>query len=127
MTVDALWEWGSVVPIKRSTDLSLALSLDDLLELLGKRYVAAIVRELAVRPCDVHDLAKALGIHDSTVSRHLKDLRHVGLVAYRRDKNHHVYALSIRCRRHEEGRRITLSINTTDKCSVRLSIAGRAQ
>jgi DNA-binding transcriptional ArsR family regulator len=66
---------------------------DAVLEALGDRQRRAIVRMLAGGPRPVHDLAAALPISRPAVSRHLRVLKHAGLVVDAPAGNERVYEL----------------------------------
>jgi len=71
-----------------------AQEASDLLKALANRHRLLIVCQLVERERSVGELAKFLGIRDSTVSQHLAILRRDGLVAARRDAQTIWYSIS---------------------------------
>src|SRR6516164_9557811 len=71
-----------------------AQEASDLLKALANRHRLLLVCQLVERERSVGELAKFLGIRDSTVSQHLAILRRDGLVAARRDAQTIWYSIS---------------------------------
>jgi DNA-binding transcriptional ArsR family regulator len=71
-----------------------AREASDLLRALANRHRLLIICQLVERERSVGELAKFLGIRDSTVSQHLAILRRDGLVAARRDAQTIWYSIS---------------------------------
>jgi ArsR family transcriptional regulator len=78
--------------------LSLTEDLDELqasvLRALASRTRLRFVHALATGPCEVHDLADALGLSQAATSQHLAALRAVGVVEATRDGRSVEYRLS---------------------------------
>jgi len=78
--------------------LSLAEDLDELqasvMRALASRTRLRFIHALATGPCEVHDLADALGLGQVATSQHLAALRAVGLVEATRDGRTAEYRLS---------------------------------
>jgi len=65
----------------------------ELLRVLAAPARLAIVVELAVRPCHVHELVDRLGMSQPLVSQHLRVLRGARLVGVERHGREAVYSL----------------------------------
>jgi DNA-binding transcriptional ArsR family regulator len=63
----------------------------NLLRMLAHPHRLAIVHGLSTRECNVTKMQECLGIPQSTVSNHLKDLKAAGIVEGRRNGNEVVY------------------------------------
>jgi DNA-binding transcriptional ArsR family regulator len=78
--------------------LSLSEDLDELeasiLRALASRTRLRFVHALATGPCEVHDLAEALGLSQAATSQHLAALRAAGIVEATRDGRSVEYRLS---------------------------------
>lgn len=78
--------------------LTLNDDLDDLqssiLRALASRTRLRFIHALATGPCEVHDLADALGLSQTATSQHLSALRAVGIVEATRDGRTVQYRLS---------------------------------
>jgi ArsR family transcriptional regulator len=78
--------------------LSLTEDLDELqasvLRALSSRTRLRFMHALATGPCEVHDLADALGLSQAATSQHLAALRAAGLVEAARDGRTVEYRLS---------------------------------
>ena len=78
--------------------LSLSQDLDELqasvLRALASRTRLRFIHALATGPCEVHDLADALGLSQAATSQHLSALRSAGLVEASRDGRAVEYRLS---------------------------------
>ncbi|HLB44181.1 MAG TPA: metalloregulator ArsR/SmtB family transcription factor [Candidatus Limnocylindrales bacterium] len=78
--------------------LSLTEDLDELqasvLRALSSRARLRFIHALATGPCEVHDLADALGLSQAATSQHLAALRSAGVVEATRDGRVVEYRLS---------------------------------
>ena len=78
--------------------LSLTDDLDELqasvLRSLSSRTRLRFIHALATGPCEVHDLADALGLSQTATSQHLAALRSAGIVEANRDGRAVAYRLS---------------------------------
>jgi DNA-binding transcriptional ArsR family regulator len=78
--------------------LSLVEDIDELeasiLRALASRTRLRFIHALATGPCEVHDLADALGLTQTATSQHLASLRAVGVVEAMRDGRVVQYRLS---------------------------------
>ena len=78
--------------------LALGDDLDELqssiLRALASRTRLRFIHALATGPCEVHDLADALGLSQTATSQHLASLRAVGLVEATREGRTVKYRLS---------------------------------
>ena len=78
--------------------LSLTEDLDELqasvLRSLASRTRLRFIHALATGPCEVHDLADALGLSQAATSQHLAALRSIGVVEATRDGRVVEYRLS---------------------------------
>jgi ArsR family transcriptional regulator len=78
--------------------LTLTLDLDELqasvLRALASRTRLRFIHALATGPCEVHDLADALGLSQAATSQHLAALRSAGVVEASREGRAVEYRLS---------------------------------
>lgn len=78
--------------------LTLSEDLDELeasiLRALSSRTRLRMIHALATGPCEVHDLADALGLSQTATSQHLAALRAVGVVEATRDGRTAQYRVS---------------------------------
>ncbi|HWC86217.1 MAG TPA: metalloregulator ArsR/SmtB family transcription factor [Solirubrobacteraceae bacterium] len=70
-----------------------ARSVAETMQALAAPSRVRILSRLAVGPCSVSDLARAVTMEQSAVSQQLRVLRHLGLVIGERDGRQVIYAL----------------------------------
>ena len=73
------------------------------LKALGDETRLAVVRHLMKAPCHVGDIQDALGIEQSLLSHHLKNLRDAGIVEATRDGKAMLYRLSAAMEQRRDG------------------------
>jgi|APTNR8051073442_1049403.scaffolds.fasta_scaffold35013_2 DNA-binding transcriptional ArsR family regulator len=73
------------------------------LKALGDETRLAVVRHLMKAPCHVGDIQEALGIEQSLLSHHLKNLRDAGIVEATRDGKAMLYRLSAAMEQRRDG------------------------
>lgn len=94
-----------VDPFKMQRDTpSAEISCAAMLKALADETRLAVVRQLLQQPCHVGELQAALGIEQSLLSHHLKQLRDAGIVESERDGKAVLYRLtsSVELRRQGE-------------------------
>ena len=72
-------------------------SIDELMELLGRRHHFQILMALRDEPTSVNGLAQRLNANVTSISRELRVLREAGLVDFDIDKKVHIYRLTSAC------------------------------
>jgi DNA-binding transcriptional ArsR family regulator len=70
-----------------------ARSVAETMQALAAPSRVRILSRLAVAPCSVSELARAVAMEQSAVSQQLRVLRHLGLVVGERDGRQVIYAL----------------------------------
>ncbi len=73
------------------------------LKALADETRLAVVRHLMKAPCHVGDIQDALGIEQSLLSHHLKNLRDAGIVEATRDGKAMLYRLSAAMEQRRDG------------------------
>lgn len=107
---------------KRVSDVPVAVGTAEILQLIACPLRIEILLCLAEQPCDVGQLAAAIELELSHVSKNLSKLHAAGIVDYVRHGHRKIYSVSRSVRSLNVGDATCLDIQSPDGGSLRLTI-----